>query len=175
MEPTTVDQSSGHSRVSLASIAMIALAISVGGNVALISKLSTAQWPSEPPRPLEPGTSVLPFRAADDNGNSVMVNYQTDRPTVLYFFSPSCGWCERNWSNIRSLANETKGKYRFVLVSTEYPETAFLTSRGLTFAEVLGGLSLARRWRWSCRRRNCRGVRRMGIGEGAVAGIVPGH
>jgi hypothetical protein len=40
-------------------------------------------------------------------------------PTILYFFSSRCGWCERNWNSVAALEVATRGGYRFAAVTTE--------------------------------------------------------
>lgn len=39
--------------------------------------------------------------------------------TVLYVFSPSCGWCERNQPSVQSLARFLRGRARFLGVSLD--------------------------------------------------------
>lgn len=64
------------------------------------------------------GASLPPFQAFDLNGRTVTVAYSEEsRPTLLYVFSPSCGWCARNLPNIRHLAATVKGEYRILGIS----------------------------------------------------------
>lgn len=70
------------------------------------------------------GASLPPFQAFDLNGKAVTVAYSEDRrPTLLYVFSPSCGWCARNLANIRHLTATVKDDYRIWGIS--------LSSQGL--------------------------------------------
>jgi hypothetical protein len=39
--------------------------------------------------------------------------------TIIYFYSESCGWCERNRPNVRALRKAVRGRYRFVAVTTD--------------------------------------------------------
>ena len=39
------------------------------------------------------------------------------RPTILYVFSPTCLWCEKNWENIESLNSKIATEYDFVALS----------------------------------------------------------
>lgn len=39
-------------------------------------------------------------------------------PVVIYILSPTCKWCEMNWTNVNSLATQLNGKYRFIGVSS---------------------------------------------------------
>jgi len=45
-------------------------------------------------------------------------------PVVVYVFSPTCKWCERNQSGIGALATQIKGKYRLIGVSNTSNELA---------------------------------------------------
>jgi peroxiredoxin len=65
----------------------------------------------------------------------------TGRPTILYYFSPECGWCERNWLNVKALMAATDGKYRFVGISTVPGVGKYLQDRRLTM-ETYTGVSL---------------------------------
>jgi peroxiredoxin len=66
------------------------------------------------------GTAVPPLQATNMSGESVNVSYaDSERPTVIYVFSASCGWCEKNLENIKFLATSLKGSYRFVGLSID--------------------------------------------------------
>jgi hypothetical protein len=64
-----------------------------------------------------------------------------DVPTVLYFFSSSCGWCERNWRNVEALSDQASGRFRVVAISQEGDLAEFVSSRRLSI-DVLQGLSV---------------------------------
>ncbi len=67
---------------------------------------------------LATGSTVPAIEAKDLSGKPAFVSYmEGDIPTVLYVFTPSCRWCERNFHNVQTLVNETHGKYRFVGLS----------------------------------------------------------
>lgn len=61
------------------------------------------------------------------------------RPTVLYFFSTSCKWCERNWPNVKALQAAAADRYRFVALAIENDLREYAASRQL-FVEMIGGL-----------------------------------
>ena len=64
------------------------------------------------------GTHLPPLTAQDIFGQSVTIRFdETDRPTLLYVFTPACGWCKRNEDNIRSLAGQTSERLRIIGVS----------------------------------------------------------
>jgi len=110
---------------------LIALGASVGANLVLSNRLLHATKAA--PSTLAIGAVVTPFPAVSIRGDGVLVDYESDLPTVLYYFSPSCGWCERNWANVQALANETKGRYRFLAVSSSAVSADFVRERHLTF------------------------------------------
>jgi peroxiredoxin len=43
----------------------------------------------------------------------------TDKPQIVYMFSPSCGWCERNLDNVAALIRHTADRYDFVAVAVD--------------------------------------------------------
>lgn len=53
--------------------------------------------------------------AKDPYGLSATLDYgATDRPTVVFVFTPSCGWCTKNVMNMRALTEKAGERYRFV-------------------------------------------------------------
>lgn len=65
-----------------------------------------------------PDTVVPPLEVIDMAGQPVIISFaEIKSPTVLYVFSPSCNWCDRNLENIRFLAQSLKKDYRFIGVS----------------------------------------------------------
>jgi len=79
------------------------------------------------------GVEAVPITAKDPSGASAKIEFPGPVPTIVYVFSPQCGWCERNWPSFRALAERVRGPYRVVALS--------LTSRGL--AEHIEGLDLS--------------------------------
>ena len=43
-----------------------------------------------------------------------------DRPTVLYFFQPGCGWCDRNYEAVLALLVAQLGAGR-IAMGSDYP------------------------------------------------------
>lgn len=65
-----------------------------------------------------PDTVVPPLEVLDMSGQPIIISYaEIKSPTVLYVFSASCGWCDRNLENIKFLARSLGKDYRFVGVS----------------------------------------------------------
>lgn len=60
--------------------------------------------------------SPLPLLDAD--GKPTQLAFDDSRPTVMYVFSPLCGWCKKNEANIKSTVAIAGNRFRFVGVST---------------------------------------------------------
>jgi peroxiredoxin len=87
------------------------------------------------------GTMLPPLDLVSSNGRRAQLRYgEHELPTILYFFSPACGWCERNWNNVVALERFTRGRYRFVPLSTTSDVDRLRAAHGITF-EVYSGLS----------------------------------
>jgi peroxiredoxin len=87
----------------------------------------------------ELGTVAQVISAKTLEGRPVEIALQ-ETPTILYYFSPTCGWCERNWLNVKALIAGTEGKYRFIGLSTSRDIKAFMDNHELAF-EVYSDLS----------------------------------
>src|ERR1700722_8139537 len=65
------------------------------------------------------GMKVPRLYAQTVDGTKVEVDLTDDqKDTLLYIFSPSCVWCERNANNIEALAGARKIDYRVIGLST---------------------------------------------------------
>jgi peroxiredoxin len=84
------------------------------------------------------GSPAEPFAVTALDGQPKMIRF--DGPTILYYFSPQCGWCEKNWLNIKALTAGTASRYRFIGLSTTSRIVEFLENHQLTF-EVYSGVS----------------------------------
>ena len=74
---------------------------------------------------LQAGTLVPAITGKTPQGEQTTIDFAAPgHPTVLYVFSPTCGWCKRNLENMMTLRREIGSHYAFVGVS--------LTSTGLT-------------------------------------------
>lgn len=116
---------------------LVLLALSALMNVAQASRLRAAMAPK--PSSLI-GRSVRPLHAVDRDGQTAVIRFDRNVPTVLYFFSPTCGWCERNWDNVQRLAGQAEGRYRVVGVAAETTLAEVIDRQHLAF-EIYGGLS----------------------------------
>jgi len=69
---------------------------------------------------LQPGTKVDAFIGSSIDGETATVSFaDSSLPTVLYVMRPSCVWCKRNESNLRSLAEQAPGRYRLLMLSLD--------------------------------------------------------
>lgn len=73
-------------------------------------------------------------------GHQEMVSYESsDRPTVLYIFTPSCPWCARNLDNFKTLVDKEGGQYRFIGISLSEEGLAdYVTKNGYNFPVYFG-------------------------------------
>ena len=84
-------------------------------------------------RVLGVGSLAPPLRAHDPSGKEVDIAVaRPGKVTVLYSFSPACGWCRRNSPNMQALIAGAGKHFDFVPIS--------LTSSGLR--EYLSGLDV---------------------------------
>lgn len=121
-------------------VPMVLLVLSVGANVLQARKIFSLVDPSVP-RHSRVGKTVAPIQLQSPDGSRHVVRFNTGVPTVVYFFSPTCGWCERNWDNVRALAAASDGRYRVIAVAGETNLTAFREAHPLPSIEVFGGLT----------------------------------
>jgi peroxiredoxin len=108
-------------------------------NVALSAQLKSRPH-RDGPDTLQMGSPVPAFLSFTSGGTVHRKTFDANVPTILYYFSPSCSWCERNWANVQALAAASQGRYRWVGVSTVPVDRTFLQSRGLDF-EVVSGVA----------------------------------
>ena len=105
---------------------VIALAVSVALNVSFSMKLRAAEERAKPGLHIGSRVAPLTFPAA------------SGLPQIVYHFSASCGWCERNWASINALAERVKGRYQVVGVSIGELPPGFVEKRHLAFPVIDG-------------------------------------
>jgi hypothetical protein len=101
-------------------VAAILLLASVVLNVALARRIHSQQLTIRYLETEEPGvgTSVVPITAKTLDGSPATITFNSGvQRTVVYVFSPSCHWCARNLSNLRTLSNGVGASYRLVGLS----------------------------------------------------------
>ena len=119
------------------------LAVSLSLNVFLgwkVKKRGTTSVPSKPSTVT--GSAFPPLLVRNINNVQETIEYSTSGvPTVLYLFSPTCVWCERNQANIDAVAKMRGGDYRFLtLALNEVKLREYLDSRS-TDLPVFKGLA----------------------------------
>jgi hypothetical protein len=84
---------------------------------------------------LQRGDRVLPVRGTLLNGQLLLEAYS--RPIVLYVFSPTCSWCERNLDNARTIASAAGERYGFLgIVTIDSGIAEYVSSRRLDWPVV---------------------------------------
>jgi hypothetical protein len=116
-----------------------ALALSAVINVALANEVHRCRSTLARPR-LLPGARVPSFTAVSLAGMPFRVEYPSAQPTVLYYFSTTCRWCERNWSNVRTILEAGRGRFRMIGVSSSMDVEVYLRDRRIVFDVVITGL-----------------------------------
>lgn len=115
---------------------VVLLALSLSLNVYLGLKIKRQKSPPSGPEnsiTLSPGMSVAPVKAITLGGPQETISYAS-KPTVLYVFSPQCGWCERNTQNINAIAKLKGDSFWFIGISLSDQNLAkYLDSDGLNF------------------------------------------
>ena len=86
------------------------------------------------------GQKAPPLAGLALNGRPRVLRFDEGQPTVLYFFSPTCRWCEQNWPNVRTVARAQPERFRFVAVAAETDLNNFARARDLDF-EIIGAVS----------------------------------
>jgi AhpC/TSA family len=103
-------------------VLLLLLTASVGLNVLLARRVrqlrTTLDAGPSRPAPLQVGILVPPIVAKGLDGQSQTIAYTgSDRPTVLYVFTPQCVWCARNMDNLKTLFKTRGAAERFIGVS----------------------------------------------------------
>lgn len=100
----------------------VVLIASVGLNVLLAYRLQRQDSSIVAKRAenmLNVGVTVPPIPAKrwGDDRQEVISFSDTNRPTVLYIFTPPCSWCKRNNDNFNALVAQKSEQYRFIGLS----------------------------------------------------------
>lgn len=124
---------------------IILLASSVVLNVAQTRKIANLENTIEKVTSkgsLKPGTLVRPIRGRSPDGTPRVLSYgDVAVPTVLYVFTPQCGWCQKNVDNLRALLSDTGVRFRLVGISLTNRDLAdYLSRESLSSLPVLTDL-----------------------------------
>ena len=101
------------------------LALSLGVNVYL--GLLVARRQGAPTAHSMPVGARFPALTVHDlSGKEIKISWPSseNKLTVIYLFSPTCIWCQRNIENFKAMGTATRSEYRLVPIS--------LTSAGLS-------------------------------------------
>src|SRR5262249_36333965 len=83
-----------------------------------VSKLRTVISAMQSEGRLQPGAALPALQGFSIDGKPQSLNYADVRvPTVLYVFTPQCGWCAKNIENFRALIQSSGPRYRIIGVS----------------------------------------------------------
>ncbi len=87
---------------------------------------------------LVPGTEVPRLEGLDADGEVLAIDYDLNRaPTLVYVFSPECGWCRRNEASFNTLLRAVENDYRVVGISTTPDHVKeYLVSHGYRFPTI---------------------------------------
>jgi hypothetical protein len=85
------------------------------------------------------GTRVPSIDLIASDATSTHIDYpRGGLPTIFYYFSASCSWCERNWESVRTLADGTRGRYRVVALTTNGEDVRRTRASGLPLPTFWG-------------------------------------
>ena len=121
----------------LSALTVVLLMLSVGVNV-LQARRIKAMVEAKASAGSAIGHQVVPVKGFSPEGLSVVRSVAKDVPTVLYYFSPSCIWCTRNWENIRALDRGAHGRYRVLLLTRARDVRDYLRKHGVDIEVVEG-------------------------------------
>jgi hypothetical protein len=64
------------------------------------------------------GAKVPPIIGKALSGEETTIRFsESSVPTILYIFSPTCGWCHKNERNVRAITANTNGRFRLIGLS----------------------------------------------------------
>src|SRR5689334_5033047 len=111
---------------------LVLLSTSVGINALQARRIRELIEPG--PAPVSRiGVPAIPIRGVDVSGSPRTITFDARQPSVVYFFSTQCKWCEQNWANVRALAAAAPGRFRFVAVAEERDLAEFVRNHHLQF------------------------------------------
>jgi peroxiredoxin len=86
------------------------------------------------------GDVAVPVSGFSRSQEAITVTFNDPLPTVLYYFSTTCGWCDKNWDNIKALNASAAGRYRLVGLTADRGLESYASRHGLDF-EIVEGIS----------------------------------
>jgi peroxiredoxin len=121
------------------------LAVSLSVNVVLavgmarLAKSTPAPNAAGLRRTVPIGTVLPPLHAQRLNAAREIVRYESsDRPILLYVFTPSCQWCARNLANIHAVVTSATDRYRVIGLSLDPAVKDYVDEVGFNFPVYVG-------------------------------------
>lgn len=103
------------------SVLTVLLVVSVTINLVLACRLSAVEQMAKrtfEETQLAVGSNARTLELFDLEGRTTVIDaLASDRPTVLYVFDPSCGWCSRNSASVAQLHQLVGTRFRFIGLS----------------------------------------------------------
>jgi hypothetical protein len=122
----------------LVSFALVLLTCSAGVNVLQARRIQSLLSHDQDRGAI--GAVISQISGYSIDGATRVVPSSGSVPLVLYYFSPSCDWCERNWPNVQALADASQlGTFRVLGVTNARGVRPYLSERSLRI-DVLEGL-----------------------------------
>lgn len=138
-----VDESASRATIIRHDWVLLALlGLSLGANVVLgvgILRVSSApvRTPAAAARDAAPaiGSTLVPLMVERLGGQTETVNYTgDDRQTILYVFTPTCKWCERNLDNLQMVADvAARRKLRLIGLSLDPNVEDYVRAHKISF------------------------------------------
>lgn len=117
-------------------ILMLLLVFSFGINVLMVGSLFQRQRASGG-HDVKVGAILPAIRGITTSGETRDVEFESlTRPLVLYVFSESCVWCQRNEPSIRQLFNSAVGRFDFMAISLGGANASALDDLGIVFPSL---------------------------------------
>jgi len=131
-----MDISSRGRVIKLDGLVLTLLFASLAGNVYLGVARTRAVPSVTGPQLVALGSRAPQFRGTNRAGETVQLDYaRSGKTTLLYVFSPTCHWCERNLANIKAVV---AGRPDLNIVGVNIgPKLDDTTVQGLPFATIL--------------------------------------
>ena len=101
-------------------IAFVLLLASVAVNFVQSHRISTLRSrleALESQHELQIGSKMPDIVGLNDGKTQTLHFHETSLPTVIYVFTPQCGWCKKNLPNLHALIDGSTGRYQLVGIS----------------------------------------------------------
>jgi AhpC/TSA family len=123
-----------NSKGTLFILTLLAVSLSLNAILGWQVRSSSVRQPGYDQRlvnspPLVEGTEIVPLIAKNLDGIVQTISFgDSDKPTVLYAFSLSCVWSQRNVDRIRAVSEADRSRFRFIGLSLRDEENGRLVA-----------------------------------------------